>query len=93
MECTYLRHFEGNKDSHRTFCGRCGTHLTFHFSGGQREMTKKAGWGLIFDVAAGTLDKESIEMEGFKPSYKGWREDGIPWVVKLLEEGEKSLVA
>ena len=56
-------------------------------------MTKKAGWGLIVDVAAGTLDKESVEMEGFKPSYKAWLEDGIPWVMKLLEEGEKSLVA
>jgi hypothetical protein len=93
LESTYLRHYEGNEGSHRTFCGRCGTHLTFHFSGEQRELSKKAGWGPILDVAVGTLDKESVEMEGFRPGHKGWLEYGIPWVVKLLEEGEKSLVA
>jgi len=65
--------------------------LTFHFSGEQREMGKRAGWSLIFDVPVGTLDKESVEMEGFKPSYKSWLDDGISWVKKLLD-GEKSLV-
>jgi len=82
----------GNEHSNRTFCGRCGTHLTFHFTGEPREMSKRAGWGRILDIPVGTLDKESVEMEGFKPSYQGWIDDGIPWVKRLLKEGEKSLV-
>lgn len=66
--------------------------MTFHFTGPPREMFKKAGWGLIFDVALGTLDGESVVMEGLTPSYKAWIDEGIPWVKKLLEEGEKSLI-
>ena len=54
-------------------------------------MSKKAGWGPILDVAVGTLDEESVGMEGFRPSYKAWVEEGIPWVKRLLEEGQKSL--
>lgn len=81
----------GNEHSNRTFCGRCGTHLTFHYSGEQREMTKKGGWGLIFDVAVGTLDNDSVGMEGFRPSYRAWLDEGIPWVKRLLEQGQKSL--
>ncbi|KUJ11506.1 uncharacterized protein LY89DRAFT_688742 [Mollisia scopiformis] len=92
IESTWLRHFEGNEGSHRTFCGRCGTHLTFHYSGEPREMSRKADWGAIFDVAVGTLDQESVEVEGLKPNYTGWAELGIGWVKKLLAEGEKSLV-
>ncbi|CZR60219.1 uncharacterized protein PAC_10115 [Phialocephala subalpina] len=91
LESTFLKHYVGNEHSNRTFCGRCGTHLTFHFSGEQRPMSKKAGWGPILDVAVGTLDEESVGMEGFRPSYKAWVEEGIPWVKRLLEEGQKSL--
>jgi hypothetical protein len=91
VEASWLRHFVKNEGCNRTFCGRCGTHLSFHYSGEPREMSKRAGWPPIFDVPVGTLDKESVEMEGFRPSYKVWLDEGIPWVKRLLEEGQKSL--
>lgn len=90
LEASYLGHYESSKDTHRTFCGRCGTHLTFHFAG-EREVSKKAGWGLIFDVSAGTLDRECLAMEGFKATRQSWLDEGIPWVKDLLKYGEKSL--
>lgn len=49
--------------------------------------------GSFFDVAVGTLDKESLEMEGFAPSMQVWDKDGISWVVKLINEGKKALLA
>jgi hypothetical protein len=53
-EKTYISHFESSKDSHRTFCGRCGTHLTFHYSGKTKESMKH--WGPILDISTGSLD-------------------------------------
>jgi len=34
-----------------------------------------------------------LEMEGFTPSMQVWDKDGISWVVKLVKEGKKSLIA
>ena len=48
--------------------------------------------GMFFDIAAGTLDKESVEMEGFRPAMQAWKDDGIPWAVKMVSEGKKSLL-
>lgn len=33
LEKTHLRYFSSSENTHRTFCGKCGTHLTFHYSG------------------------------------------------------------
>ncbi len=54
------------------------------------------GWpvgDLKWPNIVGTLDEESVGMEGFRPSYKAWLEEGIPWVKRLLDDGEKSLSA
>lgn len=48
---------------------------------------------MFCDIAVGTLDKESLEMEGFGPSIQFWHDDGVPWVVKLMKEGKKGLLA
>jgi hypothetical protein len=48
--------------------------------------------GMFFDIAAGTLDKESVEMEGFGPVMQAWKDDGIPWAVRLVSEGKKGLL-
>jgi hypothetical protein len=86
-ERTYLSYFASSEHSNRTFCGKCGTHLTFYYS------AKAANWGPFFDVAVGTLDRESLEMEGFGPSRQAWMSDGIGWVQRLLKDGEKSLTS
>ncbi|CZT05633.1 hypothetical protein WAI453_004885 [Rhynchosporium graminicola] len=91
QEQTHVTHFESSETSNRTFCGKCGTHLTFYYSGPPGELAIKNAWGPYFDVASGTLDRESLEMEGFKPSRHVWAEDGIAWVKGLLKGGESSL--
>lgn len=47
-------------------------------------------WEPHFDIAVGTLDKESLEMEGFRPSAHAWYTDGIEWVQKILKDGGKA---
>ena len=87
LETTYLSHFSSSKDVHRTFCGRCGTNLTYHDSGDD-EMAAEDKWGPNFDVALGTLDKESAEMEGVRPTRQGWHEYGIGWVKQMVGNGD-----
>lgn len=84
LETTYLSYFSSSKDVHRTFCGKCGTNLTFYYSGDDDEMASDDHWGPHFDVALGTLDKESAEMPGIRPTRQGWCEYGIEWVKQMV---------
>ncbi|KAE9374362.1 hypothetical protein N431DRAFT_437795 [Stipitochalara longipes BDJ] len=86
-ERTYLTHFKSSEHSNRTFCGKCGTHLTF-FTTGPGGPLKKA-LGPFFDITVGTLDQECLEMEGFGPVAQYWHDDGIPWAVNLINKGKK----
>jgi hypothetical protein len=90
-ERTHLTHFKSSEHSNRTFCGKCGTHISFLKTGPMTPL--RSAMGSFFDVAVGTLDKESLEMEGFAPSMQAWDKDGISWVVKLINEGKKALLA
>jgi hypothetical protein len=90
-ERTYLTHFKSSEHSNRTFCGKCGTHISFFKTGPMTPL--RQAMGSFIDVAVGTLDKESVEMEGFAPSFQVWDKDGISWVVKLINEGKKALLA
>ena len=87
LETTYLNYFSSSKDVHRTFCGKCGTNLTYYYSGDDDEMAAADQWGPYFDVALGTLDKESAEMEGMTPARQSWDEDGIGWVKQMVGDG------
>ncbi|KAG4430312.1 hypothetical protein IFR05_014202 [Cadophora sp. M221] len=91
QEKTYLTYFSSSEESNRTFCGKCGTHLTFYNSGAPGKLATEGKWGPYFDVASGTIDREFLEMEGFKPSRRVWDDDGVQWVTKLFKEGESSL--
>jgi hypothetical protein len=86
VKSTYLSHFMSSTDVHRSFCGRCGTSLTYYYSG------PRPGWTLErnFDVAVGTLDKASLEIEGLRPDRHGWWSDGINWVKTLLRDGDET---
>jgi hypothetical protein len=86
-ERTYATHFKSSEHSNRTFCGKCGTHLTFFKTG------PLGPWGSFVDITVGTLDKESLEIEGFMPTIQFWHDLGIPWAVKLVNEGKKGLHA
>jgi hypothetical protein len=89
-ERTYITHFKSSECSNRTFCGKCGTHLTFWFDGPKSPL--RQALGDFFDIATGTLDKESVEIEGFSPIMQMWADDGINWVTKLVNEGKKGLL-
>lgn len=88
---SYVTHLQSSEESNRTFCGKCGTHLTFFHSGPPGEMSKRGGWGPYFDVSCGSLDRESLEREGFRPDRQVWGDDGIEWVVRLVNQGSRSL--
>jgi hypothetical protein len=90
-EATYIKVFDSSEQAHRTFCGRCGTPLSFLYSGLGDEMSKEENWGPYFDIALGTLEKESAEIEGMRPGRQGWLDDGIGWVKQVFDEGGKSL--
>jgi hypothetical protein len=84
LESTHVRHFSSSEGVHRTFCGNCGTQLSYYCSDVYEGCMR---WGGHFDVFVGTLEKESVEMEGFYANRQGWTEFGIPWVKKLINEG------
>jgi hypothetical protein len=90
-ERTYVTHFKSSEHSNRTFCGKCGTHVTLFKTGPLGPLQQALG--PFFDVAVGTLDKECLEMEGFMPTIQVWHDHGIPWAVKLVNEGKKGLQA
>lgn len=65
--------------------------MTFFYSGEPGDLSTRSHWGPYFDIANGSIDREGLEMDGFKPSRTGWEEDGIEWVKRLVKEGKKSL--
>ncbi|KUJ07228.1 uncharacterized protein LY89DRAFT_631807 [Mollisia scopiformis] len=70
----------------RTFCGRCGTNLAYFYAGkGEPEATP------MIDIVLGSLDTESLEMEGMRPDRHLYWESGINWVKELVTGGDKSL--
>ncbi len=88
LDRTYLCYIVSSEDAHRTFCGRFGTHLTFHWSGSGDGMAAEENY---FDVALVTMESESLELEGTRPGRQSRSGDGFGWVRKLLAEGERSL--
>jgi hypothetical protein len=70
----------------RSFCGRCGTNLLYVFEG--REKTDSIP---MIDLVLGSLDAESLEMEGVRPDRHFYWESGIGWVKNLVTEGDSSL--
>jgi hypothetical protein len=91
LERTFVTGFKSSENKCRTFCGKCGTHLTFLNDRPNHALAEKGNWGPYFDVVVGTLDKESLEMDGLRPYCQVWSKDGIEWVKRLVLEGEKSL--
>jgi hypothetical protein len=90
LQQTYLKYFSSSENTHRTFCGRCGTHISFHYSGEDDEMKKEENWGLHCDIAVGTMDRESLEV--VRPTRHGWFGQGIGWVKELVTGGEWGFV-
>lgn len=65
----------------RTFCGHCGTNLTYTV------FPMVEGWPDLFDTLLGTVDREDVEKEWMAPERQCWWSKGVPWVQKLVDGG------
>lgn len=75
----YVQHFRSSDRVIRTFCERCGTHLTYY--GLRRHGTP----GAFVDVSVGSLDAGSFEV--VRPERHNWWENGVEWVRELVRWG------
>ncbi|KAH9209942.1 Mss4-like protein [Leptodontidium sp. 2 PMI_412] len=72
----------------RSFCGRCGTNLSFVNL--ERDM---GGDGKVatVDIVLGSLDGESFDAEGVRPDRHLYWDSGVGWVMRLVTEGDGGL--
>ncbi|KAG4443005.1 hypothetical protein IFR05_001536 [Cadophora sp. M221] len=72
----------------RSFCGRCGTNLSF--VNRERDM---GGDGKVatVDIVLGSLDEESFNVEGVRPDRHLYWDSGVEWVKRLVTEGDGGL--
>ena len=76
----HLKFYHSSPPVTRTFCGRCGTNLTYFLGRGLPDE--------IFDVILGTMDREDLEGEWMAPDRHCWWDCGIKWVQELSNGGK-----
>lgn len=79
----YLKRFQATDHATRSFCGKCGTNLSYFNH-------KRAGPMAVVDIAVGSMDRESFEIA--KPDRHGWWDFGTDWTRDLLTNGNGFLV-
>ncbi|KAL8777190.1 MAG: hypothetical protein Q9213_007970 [Squamulea squamosa] len=72
-----LRCYASSPRRTRTFCGNCGTNLTYSI------FPMLEGYPDIFDVLLGTVDREGLQSEHLRPERHLWWDYGIEWVQEL----------
>lgn len=82
---TYMNYLHSTEKVSRTFCSRCGTNLTFFY-----DRPASAPVPPIVDITVGSLDAE--RMSAIHPDRHNWWESGVPWVQRLLREGDGGLM-
>ncbi|KAH7348939.1 Mss4-like protein [Rhexocercosporidium sp. MPI-PUGE-AT-0058] len=73
----------------RSFCGRCGTNLSFVDQ--ERDM---GGDGKVatVDIVLGSLENDSFDVEGVRPDRHLYWDSGVEWVKTLVTEGDGGLI-
>lgn len=74
----------------RTFCGTCGTPLSYYYDGPDSEMAKPERWGPYFDITLGSLDDEFLNMKELRPTSQVHGKEAMGWLGELLEKGEEA---
>ena len=64
----------------RSFCGKCGTNLSYVCE--SRDEFKTV------DIVLGSLEKESLEVEGVRPDRHFYWDSGVEWVKDWVREGD-----
>ncbi|MCJ1391751.1 hypothetical protein MMC18_004616 [Xylographa bjoerkii] len=82
----WLKFYKSSSCATRSFCGRCGTNLTYAI---WPSMGEGEGWPDIFDVVLGTLEREDLEKEYMAPDRHCWVECEIGWVRELTSGGRE----
>jgi hypothetical protein len=84
---SYLACFQSSPDVRRCFCSRCGTTLTYSYTGPAAAGPKVPP---LVDVALGSLDAECLA--GVRPDRHCWWDDGVDWVKKMVWKGDSTLL-
>ncbi|KAK2756715.1 hypothetical protein FQN54_005161 [Arachnomyces sp. PD_36] len=84
-ENTYMNYLHSTEKVTRTFCSRCGTNLSFFY-----DRPASSPVPPIVDIAVGSLDAESLS--AIHPDRHNWWASGVPWVQRLLREGDGGLM-
>lgn len=80
---TQLKRFQASDHATRSFCGNCGTNLTYYSH-------KRYGPEAVVDIAVGSMDQESLELA--KPDRHGWWDFGTGWIQDLVTKGNGVLI-
>jgi len=83
LEGSHLRSFKSSEDVWRTFCGKCGTHLTYWYGSADNVVPKS--WGPYFNIAVGSIGKEGLAL--LAPSREANVEDAVGWVRSMITGG------
>lgn len=78
---TTVRFYGSSPKRTRTFCGHCGTNLTYAI------FPMVEGFPDIFDTILGTVDREDLESDWLVPDRHCWWSKGVPWVQNLVQGG------
>ena len=80
-ENTFLSFDESSEGRRRTFCGRCGTNLSYAI------FPALEGWTEMLDMVFGTLDRKYLEDKSLAPERQLWWDYGIDWIKSFSSEG------
>ena len=78
---SHLEFYVSSPSRTRTFCGNCGTNLTYSIN------PMIEGFPDIFDVVLGTFDKEYLKQDWMAPDRHCWWSCGTKWIKKLSGGG------
>jgi hypothetical protein len=94
---SWLRFFHTiycGEQSSRSFCGRCGTNMAYHFEISHEffgpDITVP-DYRHIVDIMLGTLDREWVEKDWFEPERDVNLESGLPWATRAAAKGSSSI--
>ena len=82
---SFLTFYESSEGRRRTFCGRCGTNLSYAM------FPTMEGWPDMLDMVHGTIDRDCLQTEALAPERQLWWDYGVNWVQKLSAGGVDSL--